>query len=145
MRTFFPIIFLLLLTTSCQQEVEPTIENINSIFETKDFSVEMFYNDKSYRLSFRDDFMTYVSPKETQRKTISYDEAALVNAYVQNEFRSSLQSEQKGGIGFPFYKPLVIYNNTKKVTLSVPDTEENEHMAQLLNSLNLNYVPTQEK
>ncbi len=130
----FTGIFLL---TSCQQEVDPTIENINSIFETKDFSVEFVMDgDRSYRLSFRDDFMTYVAPEETQRKTISYNEAVLVNSFVQNQF-----GKQDSTTTNP--QELLIYNDTKKVTLLVPEYEE--ELAQLLNTLNLNYVPTPEK
>jgi hypothetical protein len=122
--------------TSCQQEVEPTIKNINAIFETKDFSIEMFYIDQSYRLSFRDDFMTYVSPEETQRKTISFDKAALVNLFVQNQFHGqdtiTIATTQ-----------LNIYNDTKKVTLDLPDYED--ELKALLKQLNLNYVPPQKK
>jgi hypothetical protein len=126
-----------LLLCACQQEVDPTIENINAIFQTKDFSIEFIVEEnRSHRLSFRDDFMSYFSNAATQRKTISYHEAALVNTFVQNKF-----SKQDTTISAT--QQLLIYNDTKKVILNVPDYEQ--ELKVLLEQLKLNYVPTQKK
>jgi hypothetical protein len=113
------------------------MENINSIFETKDFSIEYDIADhSSHRFSFRDDYVSYFSDQPTQRKDISYDEATLVNNFVQKLFNRRESNELS-------QRQLIIYNDSKKIILNVPDADA--ELEQLLDQLQLPYVPTKKK
>ncbi len=99
---------------SCQQEKEATIENINQIYATKDFSIEFkMSEDDEIRMSFREDYMTYIINGETNRKTVAYDELLLINDFVANQFKEHDPNRED-------LPKIVIYNDTRKVTLKVP-------------------------
>ncbi len=71
-------------TASCARTVEPTIENINKIFASKDFTFELHKTDGSCSsLSFRNDYLVYKSDKPIVRREITYDEVLLINDFIQ--------------------------------------------------------------
>lgn len=110
------ILILLFITTlySCQQEKEVTIENINQIYGTKDFSIEFKMSDDDIiRMSFREDYMTYVINNETNRMTIEYDQVLLINDFVATQFNNHDASRDP-------LPSIVVYDDTRKVTLQVP-------------------------
>ncbi|RZS99164.1 hypothetical protein [Aquimarina brevivitae] len=88
---------LLLLIGSCAKQVEPTSQNINKIFASKDFTfafVPLHGEKKS--LSFRVDYLVYQSDGPTIRREISYNEVLLINNFIQELVRvhnASLSTE----------------------------------------------------
>lgn len=113
MKKIFTILVLVIMI-SCQQEKEATIENINQIYATKDFSIEFkMSEDDEIRMSFREDYMTYVINNETNRKTLAYDEVVLINKFVTNQF-------EKHDANLPALPSITVYDDTRKVTLKVP-------------------------
>jgi hypothetical protein len=117
--------FLLLLSisilTSCTQQLEPTTENINSIVQSNDFTIE-FINDTDATecMSFIEDLIFYKSAVGVVKKTITYDEALLNKDFIQSQFQFQFQ--------FQFHKvsqsetpAIIILNTLKKVTLKIPD------------------------
>ena len=132
------LILLLILTTSCQQQLEPSVENINSIFATQDFQIRFtLESGDEYRMGFLNNEMAYFSPEETVRRELSYEDVRLINTFVGERFRESeleLESENN---------KIEIYNDTEKVIFKTPDfTAEFE---ELLSKLKLPYVPTEKK
>ncbi len=87
------VIFLM----SCARTVEPTPENINKIFASRDFTFEFNKKDGTCEsLSFRNDYLVYKSDKPTLRREISYDEVLLINDFIQkivNLHSETLDSE----------------------------------------------------
>lgn len=117
---------------SCKNQQEPTIENINTIFQTKDFNIEFrMEDDRNYRLGFREDYVSFFSEAETQRKTISYEDAVMVNSFVQRLFNERTQNESDPEIA--------IYEGFREVNFHASNFQED--LYQLLDNLNLSYVP----
>ncbi|MGB5980985.1 MAG: hypothetical protein WBG46_02465 [Nonlabens sp.] len=128
------VLFLALI--SCKNQQKATIKNINTIFNTKDFNIEFrFEDDQSYRLGFREDYVSFFSEAETQRKTISYDDAVSVNSFVQELFNDRTQNESDPEIA--------IYEGFREVSFHAANFEE--ELYELLDQLNLSYVPHKKK
>lgn len=122
-------IILCLITLSCQQEKEASIENINQIYATKDFSIEYKMSDDDLiRMSFREDYMTYVINGETNRKTVEYKEVLWINEFVAQQFQ--LHDATREDI-----PSIIIYDDTRKVTLKVPQYASK--LRQLINKLKI--------
>lgn len=69
---------------SCSRTVEPTIENINTIFASRDFTFEFIELCKSKKsISFRVDYLVYKSDAPTIRREIEYKEVLLINDFIQ--------------------------------------------------------------
>ena len=85
MRKFLMLFVALILICSCAQTVDPTIENINEIFSSKDFTFEYNELGKSKKsISFRVDYLVYQSDEPTVRREIKYKEVILINDFIQN-------------------------------------------------------------
>jgi hypothetical protein len=111
--------FLLLLSisilTSCTQQLEPTTENINSIFQSNDFTIEFIIDaDATESMSFIEDLIVYKSAVGVVRRSISYDEALLINDFIQSQFQLHKVSHSET-------PAIVILNTAKKVTLKIPN------------------------
>lgn len=127
---------LILLFVSCKKQQEPTIENINAIFQTKDFNIEFRMDeDNTYRLGFREDYVSFFSNAETQRHVLSYEEASATNALIQSLFNRRTQVE---------YDPeIAIYDDFNEVSFRASGFEN--ELYNLLKELNLEYVPIKKK
>ncbi len=78
------LLLFLICMISCARSIEPTVENINTIFESKDFTFQFNRLDgRQESLSFRNDYLVYKSDKPTFRREISYDEVLLINDFIQ--------------------------------------------------------------
>ncbi len=76
---------IVVLIASCARTLDPTPENINKIFASKDFTFEFHKKDDTCEsLSFRNDYLVYKSDKPTVRREITYDEVLLINDFIQN-------------------------------------------------------------
>jgi hypothetical protein len=138
---------LLLLTAivSCQQELEPSVNNINSVFETQDFGIRFtLESGDEYRMGFLNNDISYFSPQETIRRELSYDDVRLINTFVADRFRESeSETETETGTEKNLNSSIEIYNDTRKVVFNTPHfTAEFE---QLLSQLKLPYVSTEKK
>ncbi|WP_157111575.1 hypothetical protein [Nonlabens spongiae] len=121
---------------SCKKQQEPTIENINTIFQTKDFNIEFRMDeDHTYRLGFREGYVSFFSNAKTQRNVISYDEAIATNALIQNQFNQRTQDENDPEIA--------IYDDFNEVSFRASGFEN--ELYNLLKELNLEYVPIKKK
>ncbi len=113
------ILIIVILVAACAQKVEPTVENVNKIFISKDFTFEFVpYNGIKKSLSFRSDYLVYKSERPTFRRDISYDEVLLINDYIQkivDRHTTKLDPETAS-----YY---VIKNTAYKVVI-VPDQED---------------------
>ncbi|UZO81996.1 hypothetical protein NBT05_05885 [Aquimarina sp. ERC-38] len=124
-------LLLIISLVSCAREVPPTVENINKIFESKDFTFE--YHDKAgscQSLSFRHDYLVYKSDQPTVRRTISYDEVLRINRFIQdivNIHNDNLRNENN-----PYY----IIENTAYTTAVFPEYEP-KPFSELLKELEL--------
>lgn len=119
----------IILLASCTQEVEPTIENMNSIFESKDFTIEYHLTDsKTESMSFIEDILVFKANDSVVRKTISFDEALLINQLIQNKFKMHDSNNEET-------PSIVILNTAKKVTLKIPNYEVD--YLNLINKLDL--------
>ena len=119
----------IILLASCTQEVEPTIENMNSIFESKDFTIEYHLTDsKTESMSFIEDILVFKANDSVVRKTISFDEALLINQLIQNKFKLHDSNNEET-------PSIVILNTAKKVTLKIPNYEVD--YLNLINKLDL--------
>ncbi len=109
----------LVLVYSCARHVEPTVENINKIFASKDFTFEFNKADGTQRsLSFRQDYLVYKSDQPTLRREVSFDEVLLINDFIQkivNKHSSSLTPDTNSHY--------VIKNTAYKVVI-VPEQED---------------------
>ncbi|BAO54911.1 hypothetical protein [Nonlabens marinus] len=148
------LILILILTTSCQQELDPSAANINSIFETQDFQIRFtLENGSEYRMGFLNNEMAFFSPTETVRRELSYDDVRLINTFVQNRYRASedkIRFQPQVDAVNPAmtersqnHSRIEIYNDTKKVTLTTPDATAS--FQELLSKLELPYVSTEKK
>ena len=111
------LLFLLSIVTmgSCTQRLEPSIENINSIFQSKDFTIEFILeSDRKESMSFREDYIVYKKAEGVQRRTITYDEALLLNNFIQSQFQLHKNSRSET-------PAIIIFNTAKKVTLKIPN------------------------
>lgn len=114
MKKLVVILFLVLLV-ACQQQVDPTLENANSIFDSKDFTIEFILNEeKTESMSFIDDIIVYKADVNTTRKTISFNQALLINDFIQNQFTQHDQTNSE-------VPSIAIYNTAKKVTFKIPN------------------------
>lgn len=119
----------IILLASCTQEAEPTIENMNSIFESKDFTIEYHLTDsKTESMSFIEDILVFKANDSVVRKTISFDEALLINQLIQNKFKMHDSNNEET-------PSIVILNTAKKVTLKIPNYEVD--YLNLINKLDL--------
>ena len=104
----------LFIIISCQQTIDVTTENINSIFATKDFSISFnMSDDKETSMSFRDDYMTFKSDQGIQRVELSYDDVLKINGFIAEQYPLHDEAREK-------IPSITIYSDTKKVTLKVP-------------------------
>jgi hypothetical protein len=108
-------LLLLVILVSCAQEVDPTIENMNDIFESNDFTIEFIIDaDATESMSFIEDLIVYKSAVGVVRRSISYDEALLINDFIQSQFRFHKVSHSET-------PAIIILNTAKKVTLKIPN------------------------
>lgn len=136
MKSLF-LILILATTVSCQQDLEPSVKNINSIFKTQDFTIRFeLENDEIYRMGFLNNQISYFSPQETVRRELSYDDVVLINTFVGDRFRESEKSTNNPA-------QIEIYNDSKKVVFITPDYRS--ELENLLTQLKLPYVPTAKK
>ncbi|MGB3591120.1 MAG: hypothetical protein WBA16_05475 [Nonlabens sp.] len=75
----------LLLLASCQQELPASTDNLQKIFDTRDFTVTFIVGEKEHFMGFRQDYMTYKHNGNTIRETISYEQALAVNNFIQQQ------------------------------------------------------------
>lgn len=120
MQRFVVLFFITLFILSCAKSVDPTVENINKIFDSKDFTFEFHKaTDNTIKsFSFIDDIVVYKSDKPTYRREITYAEVLLINDYIQrivNKHSDALDPENTS-----FY---VVKNTAYKVKI-VPELEE---------------------
>ena len=131
------LLFVIMTGASCQQQMEPTVENINQIFQTYDFQIKFHINNgQEYRMGFLNNEIAYFSPQETVRRELSYDDVRLINTFVQYRFRES-------GTAPTTPHKIEIYNDSKSVAFNTMNYQKD--FEQLLNKLNLPYVPTTQK
>ena len=114
------IFWVLLFAVGCARRLEPTVENINKIFTSKDFTFEFHtMNEKCTSLSFRNDYLVYKTDSSPiYRREITYDEVLLINDFIQNIL--NLHSEKLDPEKTSYY---VIKNTSYKVMI-VPDQED---------------------
>jgi len=128
------LICIMILMVSCARKVEPTPENINKIFASKDFTFEFVpINGDKKSLSFRNDYLVYKSDKPTHRREISYDEVVLINNFIQDIV--NLHSEQLDIKTTSYY---IIKNTAYKVVI-IPD-QEDFYFDALLKTLKLDKI-----
>jgi hypothetical protein len=119
----------LIIFASCVQEVDPTVDNMNDIFNSKDFTIEYVLDDsRTESMSFIEDIIVYKTTKGTKRRTITFDEALLINDFIQSQFK--LHEASNSNI-----PSIIILNTAKKVTLKTPNYEAN--YLDLINKLEL--------
>jgi hypothetical protein len=119
----------LIILASCAQEVDPTVDNMNDIFNSKDFTIEYVLDDsRTESMSFIEDIIVYKTAKGTKRRTITFDEALLINDFIQSQFK--LHEASNSNI-----PSIIILNTAKKVTLKTPNYEAN--YLDLINKLEL--------
>ncbi|MEN8897530.1 MAG: hypothetical protein ABF247_13685 [Nonlabens sp.] len=107
----------LIILVSCAQEVDPTVNNMNDIFDSKDFTIEFVLDDsRTESMSFIEDIIVYKTAKETKRSTITFDEALLINDFIQSQFKLHDASNSE-------IPSIIILNTAKKVTLKIPKYE----------------------
>jgi hypothetical protein len=79
-------------------------------------------------MSFRDDYIVYKKAEGVKRRTITYDEALLINDFIQNQFQFHKDNHSET-------PAIVILNTAKKVTLKIPNYEVDYR--NLINKLDL--------
>lgn len=102
------------LLVSCQQSMDVTTENINTVFETKDFSINFIpVNGSDITMSFREDYMTFKKGGEVKRVNVNYEDIARINAFVQEQFNKhdATRGERPS---------VIIYDDTRKIKMRVP-------------------------
>ncbi|MAQ75513.1 MAG: hypothetical protein CL613_04170 [Aquimarina sp.] len=108
-----------MLLCSCAQQVDPTADNINKIFNSKDFTFEFHPIDGTTKsLSFRVDYLVYQSDQPTVRREVSYEEVVLINDYIQRLV--NLHSDSFTTENHSYY----IIKNTAYKTTIIPDQED---------------------
>lgn len=113
------ILIIVVLLAGCARSLEPTPENINKIFASKDFTFEFHKKEGTCKsLSFRNDYLVYKSDGPTLRREITYDEVLLINDFIQkivNKHINGLDSENNSHY--------IIKNTAYKVVI-VPKQED---------------------
>ena len=146
------LLLTLIIATSCQQQLEPSVANINSIFETQDFQIRFTVeNGGVYRMGFLNNEIAYFSEQGTVRRELSYDDVRLINTFVQNRYRNSEielepehESEHESEKDAAAERSQIeIYNDSKKVVFQTPDYRAK--FEELLTKLKLPYVSTEKK
>ena len=119
-RSLKPItVLIFMLLSSCARQVDPTADNINKIFNSKDFTFEFHPIDgTSKSLSFRVDYLVYQSDQPTVRREVSYEEVVLINDYIQRLV--NLHSDSFTTENHSYY----IIKNTAYKTTIIPDQED---------------------
>ncbi len=126
------VIFVCIGITSCALTVEPTVENVNKIFSSQDFTFEFHkVGETTKSISFRDDYLVYKNDKPTLRREISYDEVLLINDFIQK----IVKLHQKDPDAAPSFYYVV--KNTAYTTTITPEQEE-YYFEALLKTLKLN-------
>lgn len=121
--------FLLLLLLSCS--LPPTVENVNKIFESQDFTLAFIkQNVAEQSLSFANGVMVYKSDQPTYRREVTYDEVVLINDFIQNIV--NLHSSKLDPETSSHY---VIKNTAYKIVV-IPD-QEDFHFEALIKTLKL--------
>ncbi len=87
---FLLAVFLVL--AGCQRQLPANNENLKKIFATKDFTVKFYVANAEHFMGFRQDYVTYKHEDETIRETISYDQALLVNNFIQQQLKNHNQT-----------------------------------------------------
>lgn len=104
---------------SCARTVEPTIENINKIFTSQDFTFEFHKKNASCEsLSFREDYMVFKSDQPTLRRSITYDEVLIINDFIQKIVL--VHSDNLDKESSYYY----VIKNTAYKTIVIPDQED---------------------
>ena len=131
MKKFLMLFLTIIFLSSCARTVEPTIENINTIFSSKDFTFEFIELGKSKKsISFRVDYLVYKSDQPTVRRNIEYDEVVLINNFIQsivNNHQADLDKESTSHY---------VVKNTAYETVIIPKDNINDFDV-LLNKLKL--------
>jgi len=124
------MLFLILLI-SCARAVEPTVENINKIFASQDFSFEFHELGKAKKsISFREDYLVYKSDASTIRREITYDEVVLINNFIRKIVH--VHQKNRDATASSHY----IIKNTAYTTTIVP-LQEDYYFEILLKTLQL--------
>ncbi|TPN88005.1 hypothetical protein [Aquimarina algicola] len=130
----FLLCFVLIVVLGCARSVEPSIDNINTIFASKDFTFEFHPHHQSKKsISFRSDYLVFKSDQPTYRREIEYEEVLLINDYIQKivDLHSSDLSTETSS----YY---VIKNTAYKVII-VPQ-QEDYYFDALLKTLKLDQI-----
>ncbi|MDY8137136.1 hypothetical protein [Aquimarina sp. 2201CG5-10] len=126
------LLLLIIILSSCARTLEPTTENINKIFSSKDFTFEFNkVNGITESLSFRNDYVVYKSEKPTFRREISYDEVLLINDFIQK-----IVNLHSNDLDIETHSYYVIKNTAYKVTI-IPN-QEDFYFEALIKTLKLN-------
>ncbi len=127
----------IVLFSACTKKVEPTVENINKIFASKDFTFEFHEkNTECKSISFRNDYLVYKSDQPTYRRGIEYEEVILINDFIQDIV--NLHSYEKD----PETSSHYIIKNTAYKTIIVPKRED-FYFEALLKTLKLDSLSLQ--
>ncbi len=106
-------------TVACVRKVEPTIENINKIFDSKDFTFEFHQKGNAKKsISFRDDYLVYQSDQPTLRREITYDEVLLINNFIRKIVY--VHQDDQDTESFSYY----VIKNTAYKTIIIPKQED---------------------
>ncbi|MBQ0735869.1 hypothetical protein [Aquimarina celericrescens] len=113
------LFLMLIFLVSCARKVEPTIENINKIFASRDFTFEFHKKGGDCEsLSFRNDYLVYKSDQPTIRREITYDEVLLINDFIQKIVNVH------SGILDPETNSYYVIKNTAYKAIIVPEQED---------------------
>ncbi|MBQ4822051.1 hypothetical protein [Aquimarina sp. MMG016] len=119
MQKIIMCLLFVFIMSGCARNVEPTVENINKIFSSQDFTFEFHKTDGACEsLSFRNDYLVYKSNKPTIRREITYEEVLLINDFIQK-----LVNLHSGELN-PEVSPHYIIKNTAYKTVITPDQED---------------------
>ncbi len=128
----FGLCILLILVTSCARKVEPTADNINKIFASKDFTFEFNRaNGTRESISFRNDYLVYKSDEPTIRRDIEYDEVLLINDFIQSIVRLHSKNDDLKNVSH------YVIKNTAYKAIIVPD-QQDFYFDALIKTLKLN-------
>lgn len=131
MRTSI-FVFLAVVICGCAIELPPTTDNINKIFESKDFTFAFINsegNEKS--LSFVNDYLVYKSEAPTYRREVTYQEVVLINRFIQellDDHQNDITSDKSA-----YYK---VYSTAYKIRM-YPKQLGEERFMELLSFLKL--------
>ncbi len=122
---YIKILMLTLLLYSCGQQLPTTIDNVNKIFSSQDFTLEI--NDPSQEkitLSFVNGYFVYKDSLNTYRREITYREVVMINEFIQSimnthEEGASIENSISYIIKNVSYEVLIIPNTTNKAYLEM--------------------------